>query len=223
MKIFIKSVVIIISIPLIYGYASAIYELALKIKDQYKEHLFFISGLGFAIILFPIFTKNKFLRTFEHEMTHLIFAKIFFGKIKKLNVTDEGSGFVEYSASPNPFIGLSPYFFPLFSVFFAILIPLLNPAISKYFFLLVGYFLLQHLLFSIKEILSSQPDIKEEGSIFSFFFITLFLLFIYGIIISSIISRDQIILFIKSGATRSFELTKHLINFIIEISYNYKR
>lgn len=220
MKILIKIIVILISIPLICGYGLTTFEVSQKIFDRFRDHLLFLIGLGLGIISFPFFLKRVFWRTFEHEMTHLIFAKLFFGKIKKFNVTDEGSGFVEYSSNPNPFISLSPYFFPLFSASLSVLIPLLNPALSKYLFLPVGFFLSQHLLFSIKEILSPQPDIKEEGPIFSVFFIALFLIFFYGIIISSVISINQIIPFIKNGVIKSFDYSREMITLVADILRN---
>lgn len=217
MKILIKFIVILISIPLICGYGFTIFEVSQKVIGRFRDHLPFLIGVGVGIISFPFFLKRVFWRTFEHEMTHLIFAKLFFGKIKKFNVTDEGSGFVEYSSNPNPFISLSPYFFPLFSASLSVLIPLLNPALLKYLFLPVGFFLAQHLLFSIKEILSSQADIKEEGPIFSVFFVALFLIFFYGIIISSVISINQIIPFIKNGMIRSCSYSRELIALIADI------
>lgn len=205
-------------IPLIGGYFVTFLNIFLSLIKSYKEQWHFISGLIGGIILSPLLNRQKFLRTFEHEMTHLLFAKIFFGKIKALNVNSNGEGYVEYSASPNPFIGLSPYFFPLFSAFVSILIPLLNPVFSKYFFILSGIFLSNHLISSLKEILSSQPDIKQEGIVFSAFFISFFIIFFYGIIVSEPLGLEKIIFFIKDGFSKSISNLFYIKNLLITFS-----
>lgn len=189
------------------------------LAKKLNEHWYFISGIGVGILLFPILFKRRFLRTFEHEMTHLIFAKLFFGNIKELNVSAEGNGYVEYSAIPNPFIVLSPYFFPLFSATISLLIPLLNPLFSRYFYIAVGFFLINHLFSVILEILASQPDIKQEGRLFSAVFIVFFLILSYGIIISEIISYGQIITFLKTGLFQSFNYLLSIKNLTADMIY----
>ncbi|MCX7959803.1 MAG: M50 family metallopeptidase [Deltaproteobacteria bacterium] len=215
MKIIIKLITMLILIPLIAGYSAAFADTFLLIINSYRKHWHFISGSAAGIILFPFFNRRKFIRTFEHEMTHLLFAKLFFGKIKQLNVTSDGEGYVEYSAFPNPFIVLSPYFFPLFSSCIALLIPILNPAFSLYFYILSGFFLANHLLSSISEIFSSQPDIRQEGIIFSAVFIIFFTIFTYGIIISEVISYGHILTFIKSGFSNSVSYLVYFKSLII--------
>ncbi|MGB9599329.1 MAG: hypothetical protein ACP5QK_00700 [Myxococcota bacterium] len=206
MRIVIKIIVALLLIPLIGGYASALFNTALVFINNPSLNWHFLTGIGAGILLFPILMKRRFIRTFEHEMTHLIFAKLFLGNIKELNVSSEGSGYVEYSAFPNPFIGLSPYFFPLFAAIIALLVPLLNPIFSKYFYIAVGFFLVHHLLSAIIEISSSQPDIKQEGILFSAVFISFFLILFYGIIISEIISYAQILIFFKTGLIKSLSI-----------------
>ncbi|MCX7945202.1 MAG: M50 family metallopeptidase [Deltaproteobacteria bacterium] len=221
MRIFIKLVIMLILIPLTSGYLIAIYNIIITLANSYKKNWHFLLGILAGIIFFPLLNKRRFIRTFEHEMTHLLFAKLFFGKIKELNVNAEGEGYVEYTAYPNPFIRLSPYFFPLFSAVIAILIPLLNPTFSKYFFIATGFFLINHLFSSTAEIFSLQPDIKQEGIVFSLIFISFFLIFIYGIIISEVISTQHIIKFLKEGLTKSISnliLLKDWLHSITPIS-----
>jgi hypothetical protein len=216
MKFVIKLGAALILVPLISGFGEAFYRLTLKIVEKYDSYLFFLGGIGAGIISFPLLTRRKFIRTFEHEMTHLIFAKLFFGKVKKLNVTDEQGGFVEYTSYPNPFISLSPYFFPLFSAIVALLIPLLNTGITRYASILIGFFLIQHLFYSISEILASQPDIKEEGRLFSAIFITFFTIFFYGTIISEQVSYNHILIFYRDGFSQSLENLNKCYHFILK-------
>lgn len=203
MRYVIKTLIMLVLIPLISGYLVEFIHTIKMLTHLYREKWQFLIGALAGIILFPFIKKRRFIRTFEHEMTHLIFAKLFFAKVKVLNVSSEGEGYVEYTSGPNPFIGLSPYFFPLYSAIFTALIPLLNPAFSGYFFIATGFFLIIHLLSIIFEIASLQPDIRQEGIVFSAFFVTFFLIFFYGIIISEAISYEQILMFIKGGASRS--------------------
>ncbi len=217
MRIFLKLGISIILIPFIVGYSTALFEIIKIYIHSYRQHWEFLTGAGSGLLLFPIMHRNKFMRTFEHEMTHLIFAKIFFGKIKELNVSSEGEGYVEYSSAQNPFIGLSPYFFPLFSAVFAGLIPLLNPAFSRYLFIAIGYFLIFHLLSAITEIFSLQLDIKQEGIIFSLVFITFFMIFCYGIIISEAISYHQILIFLKTGFFKSLSMLISIKDYILSL------
>jgi len=222
MIILLKILTALILIPLISGFGEALYKISWSIIEAYESHILLLIGLGAGLLLFPILSKSKFIRTFEHEMTHLIFAKLFFGKIKKLNVTDEQGGFVEYTSYPNPFISLSPYFFPLFSAIISILIPILHPAISKYAAIPIGFFLIQHLIYIIIEILSSQPDIKEEGRIFSAIFITFFLIFCYGTILAEQVSYNQILLFYKNGFSQSIDNLSKFYHYLFRAIANMK-
>ncbi len=217
MRIILKLIVSLVLIPFIGGYANSIADTFITLLKSYKEHWQILSGIISGIVLFPFFYRKKFIRTFEHEMTHLIFAKIFFGDIKSLNVKENGEGYVEYSAIPNPFIGLSPYFFPLFSVCISILIPLLNPAFSNYFYIASGFFLINHLLSSISEIFSLQPDIRQEGVIFSLIFICFFIIFFYGIILSEAISITHITIFLKNGLLKSISNLISIKNFVLSL------
>jgi len=106
-----------------------------------------------------------------HELTHALWGWVMGANIKRLRVSKNG-GSVTLTKS-NFLITLAPYFFPLYTVL----------AILGYYFLsiffdlrtyepfwlgLVGLTWGFHLTFTITTLLQHQPDIRENGRLFSY-------------------------------------------------------
>lgn len=112
----------------------------------------------------------EFLYTFAHEMTHLLFALVFFKRVSRLVVARD-SGEVAMSGT-NFFITLAPYFFPLLAA--AALGAGMaaewgfgdeRVRLATSFF--TGLGLAFHLAMTLRTLGTSQPDIQRGGRFFS--------------------------------------------------------
>jgi hypothetical protein len=172
------------------------------------NHLVFgIGGLFSAILVAAKRTKLEFFTTFEHELTHNIWALLFFMKPVGFHVNEDGSGLFQYiPKNSNIFkallITLSPYFFPtacfLWLPFYIFWAENWHPL----YFTFMGIFFGYHIVSSFHETKPYQSDITQFGKIFS-----------YAIILPLyIIFNGAILVFITNGFSGIGELFS--INFI---------
>ena len=117
---------------------------------------------------------DKFL-TFEHELTHAIFAFLTFKKDIKINInnpTPDALGHCTFTGGDNWLIYLSPYFFPTLTVFLALLYLIVSDGFFIILDICIGYSLTYHLRTNFSELLvnyKSGPnsDINKVGKIYS--------------------------------------------------------
>ena len=117
-----------------------------------------------------------------HELTHALWGLLFFARIHSIRVKPTG-GAVSLSKT-NTLIALSPYFFP----FYTLLVLLLRWVISIWspmepyeliWLFLVGFTWGFHFTFTVQTLMIRQPDIVDNGRVFSLTLI--FLLNLAGI------------------------------------------
>lgn len=167
-----------------------------------SEFFYFAVGGGLCAtwLLSGIFRKVwLYLYVLGHELTHVIFIYLSFGKVSGFSVGLDG-GYVVTNKS-NVLIALSPYFVPFWSLIsFLILTPLNyfipkipsypeallsygqaslapeNPTLPYYreaLFAIIGATWTFHLLFTCWMIPRDQPDLKENETFFSLMLIIL--------------------------------------------------
>ena len=105
-----------------------------------------------------------------HELTHAIAAKMCLGKVQRLRIDLHG-GYVETDAD-NLFIALSPYFVPLWMLCWLPLLWLANviypfPQWEAWFYAGFGFWWSFHLYWTVWIIPREQPDMLENGLLFS--------------------------------------------------------
>lgn len=147
----------------------------------------FIVGCVFYTILwiFVFSKREKFWSVVEHEMTHALFALIFFKKVHSFSASRIEGGKVEIEGE-NFMIALSPYFFPLLTVIIIVIKPSI---ISQYQWILnglMGFTLTFHLVHLTREFHPYQPDLRKSGMIFSVAVVLFFNIFFIGLAISSL-------------------------------------
>ncbi len=129
-----------------------------------------LTGGAALYLLWHRLRPPEFLYTFAHEITHLLFALLFWKKVSRLIVSKD-SGEVAMSGT-NIFITLSPYFFPLLALIalgagaaaeWATGDPRLRLATS----FLTGAALSFHVAMTLRTLATSQPDIQRRGRFFS--------------------------------------------------------
>ncbi len=127
---------------------------------------------------------------FGHEVTHALWVKLFGGNVAdRFHVSLDGGHVL--TDRVNTWIALAPYFFPLYSI---LLITLYGAAslaadLTPYrwiLFLLLGFTLAFHLVFTCLLITKGQPDLHYGGTFFSLMVIYLInLLIITGLLLAT--------------------------------------
>lgn len=78
--------------------------------------LYFAGGVaGMAAIRIGMRIHRGVAETFEHELTHILFALLTFHPVSGMSINDYGGGNMTFRGKGNWLIALAPYFFPLAS------------------------------------------------------------------------------------------------------------
>lgn len=129
------------------------------------------SGAFTALIVSRIATPVLvYVYVLGHELTHALAAVISLGKVQTLRI-DLNGGYVETDAD-NLFIALSPYFVPLWMCCWLLALWGANalfpfPEWSAWFYAGLGFWWCFHLYWTIWVIPREQPDMLENGLLFS--------------------------------------------------------
>jgi len=124
-----------------------------------------------------------------HELTHALFVLLCRGKVSKIHISSDGGHIL--TNRNNFIISLSPYFFPFYSVVAAICWGLLQWVFRdrydldpRWFYGALGFTWLFHLSFTLWMVRREQPDVDQNGKLFSFTVIFLVnLLLLCGLLI----------------------------------------
>mgnify|MGYP006135399681 FL=1 len=112
----IRFIVFVIVFPLGISSSISLYNILIDISSNLNTHFFFLAESLFSLVFLLLFKRIlNFFTTFEHELTHNIWAMLFFRKPMGFHVNNDGSGLFEYEPGgrfSNKFILLSPYYFP---------------------------------------------------------------------------------------------------------------
>ncbi|MFH1824911.1 MAG: M50 family metallopeptidase [Candidatus Firestonebacteria bacterium] len=163
------------------------------LQEVKHSEVVFLSGFLSYLILHFLFYKPIFMHVMAHEFTHAIWAIIFGGKVKSLNISEDGGNITVDKT--NFLIILAPYFFPFYTVLVILLYFIVDKRFIDFVIFFIGFTLSFHLaltLFSMKE---RQKDLKEVGVFFSLSFIYCVNLLIMAIIFSVISPQFYILNF----------------------------
>ncbi|NOX37073.1 MAG: hypothetical protein GXO78_05995 [Calditrichaeota bacterium] len=216
MERFVKIVFFFAALVALSGFGQALIELIPPFLSRWKSNWPFLAGVGVYGLLWRIYLSRRapFWSIVEHELTHAVFALLFFKRVRSLNafrnrggqVTVEGGNFV---------IALAPYIFPLPVLFIILLKFLIVPHYDDVLNFLLGFFLMFHLVPLFSEVHPSQPDIQTTGVIFSLVVILLGNLFFIGLTLSALEVRGAgIDAFLKAGWQMSLKNAQIFWQFI---------
>ncbi len=149
--------------------------------DYWRSREFIFFGLGGALWLVLFFFLRcrpmLWLYVAGHELTHALFVLIFRGKVTKLHVSDRGGHIL--TTRTNFLISLSPYFFPFYSVVAIAAWVVCGWIVADragpdpvwrdpvWLYGLIGFTWMFHLSFTILMIRGAQPDLDQNGRLFS--------------------------------------------------------
>ena len=116
-------------------------------------------------------TACVYMYVLGHELTHAVAILLCGGKISKIHVTADQGGYVMSNKS-NIFISLSPYFVPFWMLVWMLVLWLINyfspfAAYEGWFYAGFGFWWSFHLYWTVWSIRQEQPDMLDNGLIFS--------------------------------------------------------
>jgi hypothetical protein len=134
------------------------------------ETLALLGGYFIWLGLYLCVMRPMHAYVWAHELTHALWGLLFLAKIHAIRVKPTG-GAVSLSKS-NTLIALAPYFFPFYTMVVLLLrwiisiwIPM-DPYELAWLFL-VGFTWGFHFTFTVQTLLIRQPDIVDNGRVFS--------------------------------------------------------
>jgi hypothetical protein len=165
------------------------YELTLLIhKPSLIKYI--LLGFGSYMLVWFFFirkTNISILSTFEHEITHCIFAWLTFNRVIGLTATLRSGGHMKYEGHANWLLSISPYFFPTLT-FLSLLILGISGYSENYISLIVvGSTLAYHVTSTLQETHHAQTDLQEVGFVFSILFLPTANLICYAVVFAVLI------------------------------------
>ncbi|MAB27178.1 MAG: hypothetical protein CL580_05920 [Alteromonadaceae bacterium] len=156
-------------------------EILLTIVSSHQA--FLLGSVAYLLSWLLIFRRDfsgAYFSTFEHELTHAIFAWMTMHKVTGLSVTWRDGGECRYEGRGNWLITIAPYFFPTL-----LLVPLLLRTIldSSYIPLtefVFGFLCVYHLTSTWRETHPAQTDLVKVKYLFAWLFLPTANVMIYG-------------------------------------------
>lgn len=206
---FLRFILGILLLPFSIGVSAALYGQLGNVHALSNYQLFFLYGIGTYIVIHLVFYRPVFPYVFGHELMHAISTWVSGGKVKSFKATSKG-GEVKATKS-NSFISLSPYFFPIYTIFVALAYSLssLFFDVSRYvliFIFLVGFSLAFHLIITIDFLKTKQPDLVKTGYLLSLTLIYIVNLSLLALILSLIFPDVSFVNFIQGSVQRALNI-----------------
>ncbi|MCK4994589.1 MAG: hypothetical protein KAS13_06055 [Candidatus Omnitrophica bacterium] len=209
-----KIVIGILLLPVCAAGSMAFYNLLITLKGVDQTGLLFLSGAAVYAVLYFSALKFNFLYVLGHETTHAVFALLCGGKIKSFRVSSKG-GSVSTTKS-NVVISLGPYFLPIYTIFFSIVFFICGRFINVTydymgaFIFLLGFSMAFHFLMTFDSLRVEQPDLVDNGYLFSLTLIYLVNLTILAMLLGLLFNKEAMAVFFIDTA----RYTKSILFFL---------
>lgn len=153
---------------------------------------FYAFGAGVAFYVITALMSGADIRSsmqiLSHELTHALFAYLTFHWVGRIRLNpDDSGGSMSLRGRGNWLISLSPYFFPLFTFLYMMIMPSLleifeGTTEKMLIYAILGYFAAYYWATVLSQVHGGQTDIINEGFLFSAIVIISGNLFVNGII-----------------------------------------
>lgn len=194
-------IISILLLPFTYFYGVELYTKIFEISLKSNSQLYFFCAILISFVLSLIlFSKNGFIAALNHELTHGFWSLLSFKKPVSFTVRSNGSGEFAFEGKKNMMIVLSPYFFPLLTVFIFPFFFILD-TVSVWFYAILGASIGYSFSIQIRQIHPKQTDFKVYGFVFSIFIVIFFQVVLWGCYIAFITGGvDSVWVLLKNGA-----------------------
>ena len=176
-----KFVIALLLLPLVAGEAWTLAGLAWHLTPTGRWHETWLTsiaaGFGIWLLIFALLPRTMWLYVLGHEFTHAIAVMLSGGKVSAFHVSSTGGHVM--SDRVNWWIGLSPYFVPIYSLLWMGLWLTVDfyfslKAWQPVFYFGIGFSWAFHVTFTVSMLHRRQTDLSREGFVFSGVIITLF-------------------------------------------------
>lgn len=185
LKLFLKLIIGVLSVPIAVGVTIAFYKNLVLISALSSSLSFFLWGIASYAALHLLFYKPTYLYVLGHEAVHAGIAWIFGGKVKSFKVSEKG-GSVGTDKS-NTIIELSPYFVPIYAIIITLIYFIIASSYNingSVFIFLIGFTLAFHMISTIEVMKIRQPDIVKSGYFFSIIVVYTFNIIVIALMFS---------------------------------------
>ncbi len=178
------------------------------------EGWLFVAGMLVYAVLQTVFFKPITMHVYGHEITHVVWAWLFGGKVKKFTV-QKGGGEVVLTKS-NFLVRLAPYFFPLYAVLLLLLYGLIylitgHHGWFRVFAVLLGIAVGFHIGMTLYSLKVRQSDLSGPGYFFSIPFILIMNTVIMMLFISLFFSSISFIHFLRDSGILSLRVIRNVL------------
>ncbi len=211
-----KIIIGIMLLPVCAAASMAFYNLLATVKGVDQTGLLFLAGAAVYSVLYFSSIKFNFLYVLGHEITHALLALLCGAKIRSFRVSRKG-GSVSTTKS-NAVISLGPYFLPVYTLFFSLVFficGIFAKATYDYtgvFIFVLGFSVAFHFLMTLDSLRVEQPDLEENGYLFSLTFIYLVNLIILAMLLGLLFNKSGIAIFFTDTAAYIKNITLFLYN-----------
>lgn len=178
MKKLLKIIIGVFFLPLCWAFSRVLFSILQSLPASGSGWTAWAVPSGFAVSVLGFFILPRPFRTYvlAHELTHAVWGMIFGAKVGKMKVGKDG-GHVMLSKS-NFIISLAPYFFPFYTglviaLWYAAGFFIDLRAYEPWWLAAVGLTWGFHVTFTVYMLSQCQPDIQENGRLFSYVIIYL--------------------------------------------------
>jgi hypothetical protein len=112
-----------------------------------------------------------FWATFEHEMTHILFALLTLHPVRALQATEGQGGLMSHGGNGNWLVSIAPYFFPTFPLLVGAIVLAFPPSLRLLGVGCIGFALAWHLAATLAETHRGQTDLRRVGLSFAALFL----------------------------------------------------
>jgi hypothetical protein len=182
MKKFLKFIIGLMLLPLCWAFSKVVFALLQSLPAEQSGWTSWALPAGFAVSVLGFFLLPRPFRTYvlAHELTHAVWGMLMGAKVGKVKVGKDG-GHVMLSKS-NFLIALAPYFFPFYTglvimVWYTAGFFIDLSVYEPWWLAAVGLTWGFHVTFTVYMLSQNQPDVQENGRLFSYVIIYLANLF----------------------------------------------
>lgn len=166
----IKLVIGVLLLPVCWAGAQTLWRVLQSSGQADTFWVAFLAGAGCWVVIYLLLPKPLWLYVLGHELTHVLWTWLFWGRVKRFKASAKGGQVVV--TKNNFLISLAPYFFPLYAVGVVIGFTLGNQLshwqrYAAWFHLLLGAAYAFHVTLTYFILRSRQTDISEQGYLFS--------------------------------------------------------
>ncbi len=178
----------LLMITLLPASVMSLLKIGVQVLGDLDSMVYCLLGAGLYLVLdYTLFSKRfmgSSFSTFEHELTHALFAWMTLHRVTKLKVTWSSGGMVEIVGGGNWLISLAPYWFPTLCVPFMLMSQAGQFTGMWWVSASLGASYCYHLLSTWRETHREQTDIQQTGFLFAWLFLPSANIIMTGVILA---------------------------------------